>query len=346
MTLRKVTGDWLVSISSEVGNIPTTPTLAATWTNAKAAYLDENISAAKTLTTAERTAIRKSVCASGDIANSIGKILYDLHNTRLTSTRATNLDELAAANLPTDVANVKSETAAILADVTGINGSAMIGTNNAALAATALSTATWTGAKAAFLNASISAIPTTMVGTNNAALASVCTEARLAHLTQDIPNMVGTNNAALAATALSTAVAGADITTIKGQTDTKDAGRPQVFMKSVTSAANAGDITLATVTTSPCIIDSIVVHADTASQTDLTSAAVSGGAVKVVTFIDATDAAKANIDEADEQVAWTGAAYFGVGRTITMTLVGTGPTAVELFVSINYHANVDGGYLA
>ena len=42
-------------------------------------------------------------------------------------------------------------------------------------------------------------IPTTVMrGTNNAALASVCTEARLAHLTQDIPNMVGTNNAALA----------------------------------------------------------------------------------------------------------------------------------------------------
>ena len=37
-----------------------------------------------------------------------------------------------------------------------------------------------------------------MVGTNNAALASVCTEARLAHLTQDIPTMVGTNNAFLA----------------------------------------------------------------------------------------------------------------------------------------------------
>ena len=75
----------------------------------------------------------------------------------------------------------------IIADVTGLNGDAMRGTDSAALAATALTDVTWTNAKAAFLNAAIGDIPTTaMRGTDSAALASVCTEARLAHLTQDV----------------------------------------------------------------------------------------------------------------------------------------------------------------
>ena len=89
--------------------------------------------------------------------------------------------------------------ATIIADVTGINGDAMRGTDSAALAAS------WTAAlattlgnfsaarigyidelAAANLPTDIAAIPTTMVGTNNAALASVCTEARLGRLTQDV----------------------------------------------------------------------------------------------------------------------------------------------------------------
>ena len=155
----------------------------------------------------------------------------------------------------------------------------------------------------------------------------------------------GTDNAALAATALSTAVAGADIATIKGQTDTKDAGRPQVFVINVTSAANVGDIVLSTIMNQSCIIDSIIIHAASASQTDLTSAAVTGGALKVVTFINATDAAKANIDAIDEQVAWTGAVRLSTSAEIKMSLVGTGATAVDLYVSITYHSEADGGFL-
>ena len=96
------------NLNAPVGSIPTTPTLQATWTNAKAAFLDEAISAAKTLTVAERTAIRKSVCLTGDTASSIGKILFDL-NARLTAARATNLDELAAANIPADVDKLKTK---------------------------------------------------------------------------------------------------------------------------------------------------------------------------------------------------------------------------------------------
>ena len=132
---------------------------------------------------------------------------------------------------------------------------------------------------------------------------------------------------------------------IAAQTEEKVAGRPQVFVKSITSAANAGDVTVATITTQPCIIDSIIIHADTAAQTDLTSAAISGGASKVVTFINATDAAKANIDAIDEQVSWTGAALLAATKTIVISLVGAGATVVDLSIIITFHSEVDGGYL-
>jgi len=124
------------------------------------------------------------------------------------------------------------------------------------------------------------------------------------------------------------------------------AGVTQVIEVSVTSAANAGDVTIATVTDQPCVIDSIIIHADTAQTTDLTSCAVYGGAGKVVTFISDTDATQANLDAADKQVSWTGAVRLAAGKTIVMSLVGTGSTAVDLTVTITYHAAVDGGYLA
>lgn len=122
-------------------------------------------------------------------------------------------------------------------------------------------------------------------------------------------------------------------------------GVTQVLEVSVTSAADAGAVTLATVTTQPCLIKSIVIHADTAAQTDLTTCAVTGGASNVETFISATDATKANLDAVDEQVAWTGAVRLAATKTIVMTLVGTGSTPVDLTVTIEYEASVAGGYL-
>ena len=138
----------------------------------------------------------------------------------------------------------------------------------------------------------------------------------------------------------------AKITIIDTDVDPRKAGRKQVFVKSITSAANAGDVTVATVTTQPGIIESIIIHADTASQTDLTSAAITGGASKVITFIDATDAAKSNIDTADKQVSWLGAVRLAATKTIIISLVGTGATAVDLTITITFRAEADGGYLA
>ena len=79
-----------------------------------------------------------------------------------------------------------------------------------------------------------------------------------------------------------------------------------VFEKSITSSANAGDVTVATITTQPCLIKAITIHADTASQTDLTSAGIFGGASKVITFISADQAAVSYLDSADDQVSWNG----------------------------------------
>ncbi len=124
------------------------------------------------------------------------------------------------------------------------------------------------------------------------------------------------------------------------------AGRPQVLAVSVTSAASFGDVTLATVTTQPCVIDSIVIHADAAQTADLTTCGVFGGASKVVTFIAAADATQADLDAADKQVGWTGVARLAATKTIVITLVGGGATPVDLTVTITYHAEVSGGYLA
>ena len=126
-------------------------------------------------------------------------------------------------------------------------------------------------------------------------------------------------------------------------------GNSQVLEVSITSAANAGDVTVATVTTQPCIIDSIIIHADAAQTADLTTCAVTGGASKVITFISTNDATQANLDAADKQVAWAsdnGGVRLAASKTIVISLLGTGATAVDLTISITYHAAVSGGYLA
>ncbi len=125
-------------------------------------------------------------------------------------------------------------------------------------------------------------------------------------------------------------------------------GGIRTFEKSITSAANAGNVLVGTITTQPVRILSIIVHADAAAQAALTSAGVYGGAAiatHTVTFLSAVQAAKTNIDAADEQVAWTGAVRLAAGKVIAIELLGTGATAVDLTVSIEYVAAVDGGYI-
>ena len=123
------------------------------------------------------------------------------------------------------------------------------------------------------------------------------------------------------------------------------AGNQQTFTKQITSAANAGAVTVATITTQACKIKSIVVRSNGATTANLTSIAVLGGASSVVTFIDATTGLRANIAAADQQVSWDGRATLAATKTITITLTGTGAAAVDLQVDIEYEAIADGGYL-
>lgn len=119
----------------------------------------------------------------------------------------------------------------------------------------------------------------------------------------------------------------------------------QHFTKNITSAANAGDVTLATITTYPCVIKGIVIRSNGATTANLTSIGIYGGASKVITFIDTTAGAKANLDAADEQVSWTGMVQLAAAKTIVITLTGTGAAATDFTIGIEYYTTTDGGYL-
>jgi len=126
----------------------------------------------------------------------------------------------------------------------------------------------------------------------------------------------------------------------------REYGRTQIKEVSITANADAGVTTVATITTQPCMIKSVTIHADAAQTADMTTCAVEGGTNQVVEFIGTTDAIQANLDAADKQVGWTGAVRFAASEVITIDLQGTGATATDLTISIEYMSCVDGGYLA
>ncbi len=123
------------------------------------------------------------------------------------------------------------------------------------------------------------------------------------------------------------------------------AGHERILEVSITAAANAAVTTVATVTTQPCLIESIVIHADAAQTVDMTSCAIEGGVGQVVEFISAAVAVQASLDAADKQIYWVDAVRLAAGKLITIDLQGTGATAVDLTITIKYRACVDGGYL-
>ena len=134
---------------------------------------------------------------------------------------------------------------------------------------------------------------------------------------------------------------------IKGDDSTTVVGKTQVKVISVTAEANAGtDTTLGTVTTQGCIIQGVVVHADTAQTANLTSCPVHGGAAKILTFVDAANATQANLNATNKQVGWDGEVYLPTGATIVMVHNGTGVAALNLTVTIRYVATVNGGTLS
>jgi hypothetical protein len=125
------------------------------------------------------------------------------------------------------------------------------------------------------------------------------------------------------------------------------AGVTQVIQIPVTSAANAGDVLLATVAGQECLIKKVNVRSNGATTVDLTNIGIYAGAAKVVTLIDNVTGARANIAAEDQQEgsAPEGGVALSVAKTIVITLTGTGATAVNLTVTIEYEACADGGHL-
>lgn len=119
-----------------------------------------------------------------------------------------------------------------------------------------------------------------------------------------------------------------------------------VFPKHITNAVNAGDVVVATAGGSAVIIDSIVVHAITAISINSNYVAVSGGAAKIMVFIDQYQGYAANLDTTDKEISWRGAYRLPVGATIIITLNGVAGTASNLQVDITYHPEAVGGILS
>lgn len=126
----------------------------------------------------------------------------------------------------------------------------------------------------------------------------------------------------------------------------REHGKTQTIEVSITAAANAGVTTVATITDQPCLIKSAIIYADAAQTGDMTTCALEGGTGQVIEFIGVGAATQGNLDAADKQVSATGAWRLSATKTITIDLQGTGGTAVDLTVTIEYMSSgADGGYL-
>lgn len=125
---------------------------------------------------------------------------------------------------------------------------------------------------------------------------------------------------------------------------TTDAGRTQIKEFNITSAANAGSVVVATATTDDLIIDSIILRSNGATTADLTTAAIETGTGTEI--IGADVALQAELNAEDKQVAAITKISLPLVKTIIIDLQGTGATAVDFNVIIEYKAITDGGTLS
>ncbi len=116
-------------------------------------------------------------------------------------------------------------------------------------------------------------------------------------------------------------------------------GETQYFEVSVTAAANASDLTIGTAGSGNVVVTAIIVRADAAQTADLTNIAVLGMTSNVFTFIAAADMVQADLDATGKQVAWEGKGSLISGETIIMDFTGTGGTALNLTVTIEFEAS-------
>ena len=119
--------------------------LASVWTAAKAAYLDASISSRSSHSAAD---VRESVCLGTDPVDSIGRLLKDYLDAKVSEAggataaevwayatrRLTNLSDARAAYIDQLDFNLQEKLLEIDSEVEGLGGAAMRGTDNALLA--------------------------------------------------------------------------------------------------------------------------------------------------------------------------------------------------------------------
>jgi hypothetical protein len=141
----------------------------------------------------------------------------------------------------------------------------------------------------------------------------------------------------------------AEITTLNTNCDKKVTGRIQTFSKAITSAANAGDVTLATATTQKVLVHGLTLRSNGATTANLTNIAIYAATGKRVTLLTPAQGVLANLAADGNQVSiscGSAGVELDAAETIVATLTGTGATAVALTAYFTYSAVVDGGYLA
>ncbi len=129
-------------------------------------------------------------------------------------------------------------------------------------------------------------------------------------------------------------------------------GKPQIFQKAITSAANAGFVNLATVTgtAASIVIDHVILKAVAAAPAAFTSGAITAydGATDFSILLSAASTAFANLNAANKQAISTqggGLAELGVGNIIRIELPGSGATPVNFLATFVFRAAVNGSHL-
>ena len=133
--------------------------------------------------------------------------------------------------------------------------------------------------------------------------------------------------------------------------DIKDSLRtsPKVFEKVITSAANAGQIDIGTVSLGPVLVQEVILKSNSTTTTDFTNAAITGGASATPTtfnHIPSSLGIRANLNAEGKQVWSDDHQYMHPGDKIIINLSGTGATAVNFDVIVKYSSNYDYGVIS
>lgn len=113
----------------------------------------------------------------------------------------------------------------------------------------------------------------------------------------------------------------------------------KTFDNNITPAANAGQVDIASASTGDIIIQTVIIRSNGTTTGDFTSAEITGGTnlnPDRITFIPAALGTAANLDEESRQVSWEGEVKLKPTDKLVITMSGTGATAVDFDVTVEY----------